>query len=79
MDGTLVFLRAGDKSLYEEAAPAFQIMGKRSFRFGAVGQGERARLVNNMIMGTMMVALAEGLTLAEKSGLDPAAVLDVLA
>lgn len=77
-DGMLVFLCAGDKSLYQEARPAFQIMGKRSFYFGEVGQGARAKLLNNMIMGTMMVALAEGIALAAQVGLDPARLLEVL-
>ena len=57
-DGTLVFLCAGNESLYQEAQPAFQAMGKRSFYFGEVGQGAHVKLVNNMIMGTMMAALA---------------------
>lgn len=77
-DGTLVFLCAGDESLYQEARPALQVMGKRSFFLGDVGQGARAKLLNNMIMGTMMVALAEGLSLAGKVGIDPAELLEVL-
>ncbi|MBU1568674.1 MAG: NAD(P)-dependent oxidoreductase [Proteobacteria bacterium] len=78
-DGALVFLCSGDESLYHEAAPALQIMGKKSFYFNEIGQGAQMKLVINMIMGTMMTAFGEGLALGEKAGLNMADVLDVLA
>ncbi len=77
-DGTLVFLCSGDESLYNEAAPALQLMGKKSFYFKEVGQGAQMKLVINMIMGTMMTAFGEGLALGDKAGLDMADILDVL-
>jgi len=77
-DGTLVFLCAGDHSLYEEAVPAFEFMGKKSFYLGETGFGARMKLVINMIMGTMMAGFAEGLSLGEKSGLKMNDILDVL-
>ncbi len=77
-DGTLVFLCSGDESLYHEAAPALQLMGKKSFFFKEIGQGAQMKLVINMIMGTMMTAFGEGLALGNKTGLDVADVLDVL-
>ena len=77
-DGALVFLCAGDNSLYQEAMPAMEIMGKKSFYLGDTGCGARMKLVNNMIMGTMMAALGEGLSLGEKAGLNMSDILDVL-
>ncbi|XP_027335513.1 glyoxylate/succinic semialdehyde reductase 1-like isoform X1 [Abrus precatorius] len=77
-DGQLVILAAGDKPLYEEAHPAFDVLGKKSFFLGAVGNGAKMKLVVNMIMGSMMNAFSEGLTLAERSGLNPGTLLDVL-
>nr|WP_319394465.1 NAD(P)-dependent oxidoreductase [uncultured Desulfobacter sp.] len=77
-DGTLVFLCAGDRSLYEDAADALDIMGKKSFYFPTMGQGAQMKLVINMIMGTMMTAFAEGLNLGDKIGLDIADILDVI-
>jgi 3-hydroxyisobutyrate dehydrogenase-like beta-hydroxyacid dehydrogenase len=77
-DGALVFLCAGDNSLYQEAMPALEIMGKKSFYLGDTGFGARMKLVINMIMGTMMTALAEGLSLGEKAGLNMSDILDVL-
>lgn len=77
-DGALVFLCAGDRSLYDEALPAFEVMGKKSFYYPEVGQAARMKLVINMIMGSMMTAFAEGLSLGDKSGLEKEAILEVL-
>lgn len=77
-DGQLVILAAGEKALYEEALPAFNVMGKKSFFLGHVGNGAKMKLVVNMIMGSMMNAFSEGLVLADRSGLNPQTLLDVL-
>ncbi|KAF8036038.1 hypothetical protein BT93_C1909 [Corymbia citriodora subsp. variegata] len=77
-DGQLVILAAGEKALFEQAVPAFNVMGKRSFFLGPVGNGANMKLVVNMIMGCMMNAFSEGLELASRSGLDPHTLLDVL-
>lgn len=77
-DGQLVILAAGEKALYEESLPAFNVLGKKSFFLGQVGNGAKMKLVVNMIMGSMMNAFSEGLVLADKSGLDPHTLLDVL-
>lgn len=77
-DGQLIILAAGEKALYDEAIPAFDVLGKKSFFLGEVGNGAKMKLVVNMIMGSMMNALSEGLTLAENSGLSQQTLLDVL-
>lgn len=77
-DGTLIFLTAGDQSLYEDAAPMLDKMGKKRVFLGSVGQGARMKLVVNMIMGSMMTALGEGMALGQKGGLSGDAILDVL-
>lgn len=77
-DGVLVFVCAGDNSLYDEAIPAFELMGKKSFYLGETGFGAKMKLVINMIMGTMMAGFAEGISLGEKSGLKVNDILDVL-
>ncbi|KDP45174.1 hypothetical protein JCGZ_15039 [Jatropha curcas] len=76
--GQLVILAAGDEALYNEAIPAFDVMGKKSFFLGEIGNGAKMKLVVNMIMGSMMNAFSEGLVLAERSGLNPYNLLDVL-
>jgi 3-hydroxyisobutyrate dehydrogenase-like beta-hydroxyacid dehydrogenase len=77
-DGALVFLCAGDDSLYHEAKPAFEVLGKKSFYFGEVALGAKMKLVINMIMGTMMTAFSEGLSLGEKAGLKMTDIIEIL-
>lgn len=77
-DGQLIILAAGDKALYEVMLPVFDVLGKKSFFLGEVGKGAEMKLVVNMIMGSMMNALSEGLCLADKSGLSPQTLLNVL-
>ena len=65
-DGALIFLCAGDETLYRRCSEPLETMGKAHFFLGDVGQGAKMKLVVNMIMGSMMTAFAEGLTLSEK-------------
>lgn len=78
IDGQLIILAAGDEGLYKESLPAFDIMGKKSLLLGAVGAGARMKLVVNMVMGAMMGAFCEGMSLADKSGLKQQDLLEVL-
>ncbi|WP_028579049.1 NAD(P)-dependent oxidoreductase [Desulfogranum japonicum] len=78
-DGTLVFLCSGDESLYSDAQEALDVMGKKSFYFPLIGQGAQMKLIINMVMGTMMTAFAEGLSLGQKVGLQPNDIIDVIA
>ncbi|CAN6701163.1 unnamed protein product [Malus baccata var. baccata] len=77
-DGQLIFLTAGDKSLYETVASLLDIMGKSRFYLGEVGNGAAMKLVVNMIMGSMMASFSEGLLLTEKIGLDPKVLVEVV-
>ncbi len=77
-DGTLVFLCGGDEDLFNDVRPLLEVMGKEIFYLGAAGRGARMKLVVNMIMGGMMAAFAEGISLAEKTGLQPEELLAVL-
>ncbi|XP_072952770.1 glyoxylate/succinic semialdehyde reductase 2, chloroplastic [Typha angustifolia] len=77
-DAQLIFLAAGDASLYETAAPLLDIMGKSRFYLGDVGNGAAMKLVVNMIMGSMMASFSEGLLLSEKVGLDPNVLIEVV-
>ncbi|KAJ6823024.1 glyoxylate/succinic semialdehyde reductase 2, chloroplastic [Iris pallida] len=77
-DGQLIFLTAGDATLYETVAPLLDIMGKSRFYLGEVGNGAAMKLVVNMIMGSMMASFSEGLLLSEKVGLDPNVLVEVV-
>jgi len=77
-DGVLIFLAAGDQTLFDECDGAFQAMGKRHMYLGATGAGARMKLVVNMIMGSMMNALGEGMALADAGGLSSKDLIEVL-
>jgi 2-hydroxy-3-oxopropionate reductase len=77
-DGTLIILAAGDRSLYDEALPCLEKMGKKILHLGVVGNGARMKIVVNMIMGGMMAAFCEGLALGNKAELKLADILDIL-
>ncbi|ERM93969.1 hypothetical protein AMTRI_Chr05g60460 [Amborella trichopoda] len=77
-DGQLIFLTAGDRSLYDKVVSFLDIMGKSRFYLGDVGNGAAMKLVVNMIMGSMMATFSEGLILSEKLGLDPNVLIEVV-
>lgn len=77
-EGKLIFLTAGDESLYHEVSPILDIMGKSRFYLGDVGNGAAMKLVVNMIMGSMMASFSEGMILGQKMGLDPGVLVEVI-
>lgn len=68
--GTLTFMVGGDKAAFERARPILQNMGKNIFHAGASGNGQAAKIANNMLLGITMIATCEAFNLAEKLGLD---------
>lgn len=77
-EGALVILAAGDRGAYEEMGVAFRALARKTLYLGETGRGAAMKLAVNLVMGEMMVALCEGLALAEKAGLAPEDLLDVL-
>ena len=75
--GDGVGLIGGDARIAAAAAPALDALFPRRFHIGKVGDGGRAKLAINLILGLNRLALAEGLVFASRLGLDPAALLDV--
>ncbi len=75
--GDGVALIGGDVAIAEEVRDVLDALFARRFHVGKVGDGGRAKLAVNLILGLNRLALAEGLVFAERLGLDPAAFLDV--
>lgn len=75
--GDGVALIGGDKTVADEVSDIFDALFARRFHVGKIGDGGRAKLAVNLILGLNRLALAEGLVFAERLGLDPAAFLDV--
>jgi 3-hydroxyisobutyrate dehydrogenase-like beta-hydroxyacid dehydrogenase len=75
--GDGVGLIGGDPKIAAEIAPVLDALFPRRFHIGKIGDGGRAKLAVNLILGLNRMALAEGLTFAERIGLDPRAFLEV--
>jgi 3-hydroxyisobutyrate dehydrogenase-like beta-hydroxyacid dehydrogenase len=75
--GDGVGLIGGDETIAADAAPVLDALFPRRFHIGKVGDGGRAKLAVNLILGLNRLALAEGLVFAARLGLDPASFLDV--
>lgn len=77
-DREITFMVGGDKAAYEKCMDIFQMLGRETFYLGDSGNGSRAKLASNLILGLNRLALAEGLVFAGKLGLDPKAFLELL-
>src|SRR3546814_7773797 len=75
--GTLTFMVGGSADGFARAEAILQAMGKTVIHAGAIGAGQAAKICNNMLLGTSMVATAEAFTLAIKPGLDPQTFFDI--
>jgi 3-hydroxyisobutyrate dehydrogenase-like beta-hydroxyacid dehydrogenase len=75
--GDGVGLIGGDPKTAEGIAPVLDALFPRRFHIGKIGDGGRAKLAVNLILGLNRMALAEGLIFAERMGLDPKAFLAV--
>ena len=76
--GTLTFMVGGDAAAFETARPLFDVMGARAVHCGASGNGQAAKICNNMILGATMAVTCEAFALADKLGLDRQAMFDVV-
>jgi 3-hydroxyisobutyrate dehydrogenase len=77
--GTLAIMVGGDAADLEEARPVLAAMGSNIIHVGAVGAGEVAKLCNNLISGTVAVAVSEAFRIGEAFGVDPKILTGVIA
>ena len=77
--GTLAIMVGGDAGDLDEARPALAAMGTNIIHVGAVGAGEVAKLCNNLISGSVLVAVAEAFRIGEAFGVDPQVLTSVIA
>jgi len=73
-----IFMVGGAAPAFKECEPIFLAASKEAFHMGANGAGANTKLVVNLVLSLNRMALAEGLTLAAKAGLDQAQALRVL-
>lgn len=76
--GTLTIMVGADKETFERIKPILDVIGKNIYHVGDTGLGDAIKLVNNLLLGCSMAALAEALVLGAKCGLDPQTIYDVV-
>jgi 3-hydroxyisobutyrate dehydrogenase len=77
--GTLTFMVGGSDDAFRRAEPILRTMGKTIVHAGPAGNGQAAKICNNMMLGAQMIAVAEGFALAEKLGLAAAKLFEISA
>ena len=77
-NGTLTFMVGGDKAVFEQTKPIFEVIGKQFHYCGELGLGMHAKLALNLIQADMMQAFNEGIVLAAKGGVNPQTMLGIL-
>jgi 2-hydroxy-3-oxopropionate reductase len=76
--GTLSIMVGGDGEAFDRALPLFQTLGKNIVHIGDAGAGQVTKACNQIVVALTVQAVAEALTLAKKSGVDPAKVREAL-
>ncbi|MBL0930322.1 MAG: 3-hydroxyisobutyrate dehydrogenase [Alphaproteobacteria bacterium] len=76
-NATLTFMVGGGEAAFARAQPILSKMGKTIVHAGGPGNGQAAKICNNMILGISMIAVAEGFSLAAKLGLDAQKLFDI--
>jgi 2-hydroxy-3-oxopropionate reductase len=76
--GTLAIMAGGEPADFARARRVLDVLGGSVVLVGAPGMGHTVKLINQVITALMIEAVAEGLTLAEKSGVDPRLVQQAL-
>ncbi len=74
---TLTFMCGGSTDAFARAEPILARMGKRVIHCGEAGNGQAAKICNNMILGISMIGVCEAFVLAERLGLSHQALFDV--
>jgi 3-hydroxyisobutyrate dehydrogenase len=74
---TLTFMVGGSDVAFDRAKPLLDNMGKNIFHAGGSGNGQAAKVCNNMLLGISMIGTCEAFALAEKLGLDHQKLFDI--
>lgn len=75
--GTLTFMVGGSEEAFERASPLLEIMGGKIIHTGGPGNGEAAKICNNMLLAISMIGTSEAFALGRRLGLDDQTLFDV--
>lgn len=76
--GTLTFMVGGDNTDYDGALSVLQSMGKNVVHCGPAGNGQAAKVANNMLLAISMIGVAEAMNLGVSLGMDPKVLAGVI-
>jgi 3-hydroxyisobutyrate dehydrogenase len=74
---TLTFMVGGTEPAFARAKPLLEAMGKTIVHAGASGNGQAAKICNNLVLGVSMIAVSEAFVLAERLGLDAQKLFEI--
>jgi 3-hydroxyisobutyrate dehydrogenase len=74
---SLTFMVGGEAEVFARAQPVLAAMGRTIVHAGPAGNGQAAKICNNMILGVSMIAVCEGFALAERLGLEAQTLFDI--
>ena len=77
-EGDVAFMVGGEKKAFEDCQDIFRALSEKVFYLGACGNGSKAKLASNLILGLNRLVLAEGLVFADKLGLELEGFLEML-
>lgn len=76
--GTLTFMVGGEQADFDIALPILQAMGKNIVHCGPSGNGQVAKVANNMLLGISMIGAAEAMNLGVSLGMDPKVLAGII-
>ena len=77
-EGSLLLFAGGDEEGFQKAADVLKLFGNRIWRFQKAEQASNTKLLCNFFIATMISSLAQGIVFAEKNGIDPSMILEIL-
>lgn len=78
INAALTIMCGGDEEAFEQVRPMMSVMGSSVQLLGPAGSGQRCKAVNQTVIASSMIAMAEGLVLAHRAGLDPMQVVETI-
>ncbi|CEO99437.1 3-hydroxyisobutyrate dehydrogenase [Plasmodiophora brassicae] len=77
-NATLTFMVGGNRDAVERVKPLLSLMGRNTMHCGASGNGQVAKLTNNLILAISMIGVSEGMNLGIQMGIDPQVLANVI-
>lgn len=77
-NATLTFMVGGSDAGFNQAKPVLEAMGKNIVHCGDSGNGQVAKVANNMLLSISMIGVAEAMNLGVELGMDPATLAGII-